>query len=75
MVTVFDEGIKIYSEGKGFPIGIDVSADRKIIQLYHGDSKIRVEEDNIDIEASGDINITSKNGNVNIKGKKVKVNE
>ncbi|MGB5892745.1 MAG: hypothetical protein WBG58_01110 [Ignavibacteriaceae bacterium] len=29
----------------------------------------------IEIEASGDIDITSKNGNVNIKGKKVNLNE
>jgi len=68
-------GIKFYSKENGFPIGIDVTASAKNIQLYFDDSTIRLEKDNIDIETSGDINITSKNGNVNIKGKKVKVNE
>jgi hypothetical protein len=70
-----DDGIKIHSKDKGFPIGIDVTASAKNIQLYLDDSIILLEKDNIDIETSGDINITSKNGNVNIKGKKVKVNE
>jgi hypothetical protein len=32
-------------------------------------------EGTLQIEASGDIDITSKNGNVNIKGKKVNLNE
>jgi hypothetical protein len=50
-------------------------AKDKFVQLRKGKSKITMENDDINIEALGDINITSKNGNVNINGKKVSLNE
>jgi hypothetical protein len=57
--------------------------DNKNIDLISGKSWLGVSNDNVRIEsqgsllieATGDINITSKNGNVNIKGKKVNLNE
>jgi hypothetical protein len=47
----------------------------KNVTLRKGDSFIKMEKDDINIEAKGNINIKSLNGNVNINGKKVNLNE
>jgi hypothetical protein len=47
----------------------------KFVMLQKGESLIKMEKDDINIEAKGNINIKSLNGNVNINGKKVNLNE
>jgi hypothetical protein len=74
---ISDEGILAGVPGKIGPeddYKISIAKD-KFVQLRKGKSIIKMEGDNIKIEAVGDINITSKNGNVNINGKKVSLNE
>ena len=54
--------------------GIDLIADKSWLGVQN--DRVFIEsEGSLQIEAIGDINITSKNGNVNIKGKKVNLNE
>jgi len=43
--------------------------------MGQGQCLIQLQNNNVDITTPGDINITSTNGNVNIKGKKVNLNE
>jgi hypothetical protein len=47
-----------------------VDPTKQIVGLWQGQSKVIIKKDNIEIEALGDINITSKNGKVNINGKR-----
>ncbi len=61
-------------KGKEDDYRIAIYKDKSVL-LQKGKSLIKLEKDNIDIEAIGDINIASKNGNVNINGKKVNLNE
>ncbi len=55
--------------------GLELRPSKDLIRLMKGKSIIKFEKDKIEFKADGDINITSKNGNVIINGKKVKVNE
>lgn len=43
--------------------------------MKQGQSSIKLEKKKLEIDLEGHINITSKNGNVNISGKKVNLNE
>ena len=64
-------------------IKFDKSDFMVVCSSLHSDSRVDIDSKSIsittkgtiEIEASGDIDITSKNGNVNIKGKKVNLNE
>jgi len=47
-----------------------VDPTEEIVGMKLGQSEIIIKKDNIKIEALGDINITSKNGKVNINGKR-----
>jgi len=64
-------------DGAGFWVNSDdglyslkLTSKKKFVELKKGNSKIRFEGDDISIEAEGNINITSKNGKVNINGKR-----
>lgn len=46
-----------------------------MIGMKQGQSSIKLERNSLKIDVVGDINITSKNDNVNINGKKVNLNE
>ncbi len=46
-----------------------------MIGMKQGQSSIKLEKNSLEIDVVGDINITSKNDNVNINGKKVNLNE
>ena len=76
MLAITDEGFIAGVPGKtgSEDYRITIAKD-KFVQLRKGNSKITMEDDDITFEAEGDINITSKNGNVNINGKKVNLNE
>jgi hypothetical protein len=54
---------------------LNMIPNKDLVELTKGKSKLIFNKNNIKIEAVGDINITSKNGNVNINGKKVNLNE
>jgi len=64
-------------------IKFDKSDFMVVCSSLHFDSRVDIDSKSIsittkgtiEIEASGDIDITSKNGNVNINGKKVNLNE
>jgi hypothetical protein len=49
---------------------IKLASKKKFVEIVKGNSIIRMEGEDISIEALGDINITSKNGKVNINGKR-----
>ena len=72
-LAVYDKMISLGVPGKD--LGLQVNLDKEKIVLKQGQSKINLEKNNLEIEVVGDINITSKNGNVNINGKKVSLNE
>jgi hypothetical protein len=65
----------ICAPSKGPVFGVSFSPSTQSININTHDASINLTKEVIHFEAKGDINITSKNGNVNIKGKKVKVNE
>lgn len=75
-VVINDEGILAGIPGKtsSDEYRIQLSKDKYVL-LQKGSSTIKMEKDDINIEANGDININSLNGNVNINGKKVNLNE
>jgi hypothetical protein len=77
MIQVLDDGFLAGVPGKSGSkddYKITIIKDRGIM-LRKGESKINLFKNDISIEAVGDINITSKNGNVNINGMKVSLNE
>ncbi len=45
------------------------------VEIIKGDCTIKIENDNIEFLAKGDINITSENGNINLEGKRINFNE
>jgi uncharacterized protein (DUF2345 family) len=65
----------ICTPAKGPLLGVSFDPILQSIDIDAGDASIILAKDVIHFSAERDINITSKNGNVNIKGKKVKVNE
>jgi len=77
ILSISDKGFFAGVPGKSGPeddYKISIGKD-KFVFLQKGESIIKLDKDDINIEAKGDINITSKNGNVNINGKKVNLNE
>ena len=77
ILSISDEGFFAGVPGKSGPEGdykISIGKD-KFVFLQKGESIIKLDKDDINIEAKGDINIKSLNGNVNINGKKVNLNE
>jgi hypothetical protein len=65
----------VCASSKGPVFGVQFSSSTQSIAFNTVDASFIIANDVIHFNAEGDINITSKNGNVNIKGKKVKVNE
>ena len=72
-VTEKNIRLQIPSQKGSYDITLDPSSG--FLGLRCGESYVILEKDNIDIEAKGNINIKSLNGNVNINGKKVSLNE
>jgi hypothetical protein len=72
-LSVYDKMISMGIPEKDLILVIDL--DKEIIGMKQGQSSIKLEKNKLDIDVVGDINITSKNGNVNINGKKVNLNE
>ena len=77
MLTITDDGFIAGIPGKtGSQGDYKISmVKNKNVTLRKGESIIKMENDDINIEAKGNINIKSLNGNVNINGKKVNLNE
>lgn len=59
----------------GKELSLQINLDKEMIGMKQGQSSIKLEKNKLEIDVVGDINITSKNGNVNINGKKVNLNE
>ncbi|MBT8380073.1 MAG: hypothetical protein KJN64_12670 [Ignavibacteria bacterium] len=75
-LTLQDKGIALGVEDiKDGDLQFGISLKSGSIFMMHGKNLIGLNKDKITIRAQGDINITSENGNVNIKGKKVNLNE
>jgi hypothetical protein len=75
-INMKEEKIEIIcTPTKGPIFGVSFNPIMQSIDIDAGEASIILAKDVIHFNAEGDINITSKNGNVNIKGKKVKVNE
>lgn len=75
-IRMAEEDIHIVCAPSNGPVfGLSFSPDKQLIACFTDDASITLAKDVVHFEANGDINITSKNGNVNIKGNKVKVNE
>ena len=55
-------------------IHLQINFDKIMIGMKQGQSSIKPEKNKLEIGVDGDINITSKNGNVNINGQKVNLN-
>jgi len=76
-LIISDEGFLAGVPGKTGPeedYKIVIAKD-KYLMLKKGKTILKLVDDKIQMEAVGDISITSKNGNVNINGKKVSLNE
>lgn len=75
-IILSEEDIHIVCTPSNGPVfGVLFSSSSQSISINTNDASIILAKDVIHFEAESDINITSKNGNVNIKGNKVKVNE
>ena len=75
-IIMAEEDIHIICTPSNGPVfGVLFGSATQSISINTQDASIILAKDVIHFEAESDINITSKNGNVNIKGKKVKVNE
>ncbi len=72
-ISVYDKVISLGIPGKDLLLQLNL--DKDMIGMMQGQSKIKLEKNKLEIDVVGDINITSKNGNVNINGKKVNLNE
>ena len=68
--TIRDEGISGWVPSNNGSYSFKLAAKKKYVELKKDNSILRMEGDDISIEAPGDINITSKNGKVNINGKR-----
>ncbi len=69
-VHISDEGVGAWVSSDDGEYSLKLASKKKFVELKKGNSKIRFEGDDISIEAEGNINITSKNGKVNINGKR-----
>jgi len=67
---ISDKGVGIWVHSDEGEYSLKLASKKKFVELKKGNSKVRFEGDDISIEANGDINITSKNGKVNINGKR-----
>lgn len=75
-LVIQDEAIAMGVKGlKDGPLQFEVRPKIGTIHMAQGQCLIKLHKNNVDITTPGDINITSTNGNVNIKGKKVNLNE
>lgn len=74
-LTVNERNLRLVAPMKSGLYDITIDPENNMLGINCGKSFIVIEKDNIKIDAPGDINITSTNGNVNIKGKKVSLNE
>jgi len=72
-ISLEDNRISLGVPGKD--LSLQLNLDKDMVGLKQGQSTIKLEKNNLKIDVVGDINITSKNGNVNINGKKVNLNE
>jgi len=76
MLVIEDEAIVLGVRGlKDGPLQFEIRPKIGAIHMGQGQCLIQLQNNNVDITTPGDINITSTNGNVNIKGKKVNLNE
>jgi hypothetical protein len=69
-LTVRQDKIMLYVPSKDGHYKLWIDPTQQLVGLKQGQSEIIMRNDKIDIEALGDINITSKNGKVNINGKR-----
>ena len=69
-IQVREEGVFLAVPTPEGTYHINLASKKKFIEIVKGNSIIRMEGEDISIEADGDINITSKNGKVNINGKR-----
>jgi hypothetical protein len=74
-LTVNERNLRLVAPMKAGLYDITIDPENKMLGINCGKSFIVIEKDNIKIDTPGDINITSTNGNVNIRGKKVSLNE
>jgi hypothetical protein len=74
-LTVNERNIRLTAPMKDGLYDITLDPENKLLGLNCGKSFIVIEKDHINIDTPGNINITSTDGNVNIKGKKVSLNE
>ena len=74
-LTVNERNLRLVAPMKDGLYDITIDPENKMLGINCGKSFIVIEKNNIKMETPGDINITSTNGNVNIKGKKVNLNE
>lgn len=72
-LAVRDEKITLAIPNKNYKLFLDPT--KELVGLRQDQSSILLKKNNLEIDVQGDINITSKNGNVNINGKKVNLNE
>ena len=72
-VSIEDYRISLGAVGKD--LGLQVNFDKEKIVMKQGQSTFSLGKNKLEIDVVGDINITSKNGNVNINGKKVNLNK
>ncbi len=71
-VYISDNRINLSIRNKELALELN---DKKGFIIKQGQSEILLANNKLSIDVDGDINITSKNGNVNINGKKVNLNE
>ncbi|MBT8386650.1 MAG: hypothetical protein KJO12_04500 [Ignavibacteria bacterium] len=74
-LVMTDKGLSIATVGKDGEYRFDLKPEASIYKITNGKSEFVFEKNKLNIDVDGDINITSKNGNVNIKGKKLNLNE
>jgi hypothetical protein len=75
MLFVGEDNIDIETNGKDGEYGLELKPYSGTLKLSKGKSELIFEKNNLKLQVDGDINITSRKGNVNIKGKKVNLNE
>lgn len=74
-LTVNEKNIRLIAPMKNGLYDITIDPENKLLGLNCGNSYIVLDKDDIDIEAKGNISISSLNGIVSINGKKVNLNE
>jgi hypothetical protein len=69
-LAVWEDRITLVVPSKDGDYKLFIDPVNQLVGMKKGHSEITIKKDNINIEALGDINITSKNGKVNINGKR-----